>query len=470
MASKRWLGYWVVGSVLVVPGGLATARTARDDTAHHESADAGSLFQPLDALLTSTYKPQEPGAAAIVVKDGQTLLRKGYGLANVELGVPIQPEMVFRIGSVTKQFTSAAVLLLEQDGKLKRDDEITRFLPDYPTKGRHITIEHLLTHTSGIKPYTSLPEFWKTQALDATLEELIGAFKDQPMDFAPDEKYAYNNSGYVLLGAIIEKASGEKYADFVRKRIFEPLGMTRTAYESTGAITIGRVSGYGKDKDTIVNAPYLSMTKPFSAGSLTSTVDDLARWDASLYTEKLLTAASKERMWTAHRLANGESTKYGYGWAISEYEGHPIVAHGGGINGFVCHVMRLPQDRVYVAVLTNRAFPPGPDGIAKRLAAIAIGKPMKERTAITLKDPSILDRYVGRYQLRPDFVFTITREGDQLMVQGTGQSKDPLLAESETEFFLKVADSQISFVSENGSVTALVLHANGADRRCPRIP
>ena len=199
----------------------------------------------MDRVLAAAYKPGEAGAAVIVVKDGQTLFRKGYGMANLELSVPVRPEMVFRLGSITKQFTAAAILMLAQQGKLAVTDDVTRFLPDYPSGGRKVTIDHLLTHTSGIKSYTGMPEFWKTQGQDASVSEMIDFFKKEPFEFEPGEKWNYNNSGYFLLGAIIEKVSGQPYGEFVLKNIFLPLGMTHSFYGDNEPVIAGRVSGYG---------------------------------------------------------------------------------------------------------------------------------------------------------------------------------------------------------------------------------
>ncbi len=530
---------------------------------------AGPAGKAMDALLSKSFPANEPGAAVIVVKDGQVVLRKGYGLAHLELGVPVSPEMRFRIGSVTKQFTAAAILLLAEDGKLAVEDPITRFLPGYPTHGKTITIEHLLTHTSGIKSYTDMPEWLRKWRQDMPLDTLIALFKDQPMDFEPGEKWAYDNSGYVLLGAIVERASGRPYADFVRDRIFAPLGMTHTTYDTTASILPGRVSGYSKSSAGWANAAYLSMTQPYAAGALVSTVDDMARWNAALDAEKLLQQPSLRRAWTPYRLRDGSSTGYGYGWMMGALQERPTVEHGGGINGFVCATLRLPDDHVYVALLTNReADQPSPDRLAALLAAIAIGKPYTEpkpvaltaaqmdavagvyrigdkerrvithdaarvysqrsggpkrelialaplefgldnsftrfsfeldasgrarsittharygpaevaprtdeplpveRTAVRLA-PEALERCVGRYELAPGFVLAVSRDGERLWMQATGQDKAEIFPESETHFFLKVVDAQIDFEQDAaGALTTLVLHQGGMDMKAKRV-
>jgi CubicO group peptidase (beta-lactamase class C family) len=414
----------------------------------------------MDALLSSAFRPAEPGATVIVVRDGQTLLRKGYGMADLELGVRMEPDMRLRLGSVTKQFTAVAVLMLAEEGKLALDDPITRFLPGYPTHGHTITLEHLLTHTSGIRSYTDMPEWLPLWRKDMPLDTLIALFRDQPMDFAPGEKWAYDNSGYVLLGAVIEKASGRAYADFVRDRIFAPLGMTSSSYDTTESVVPRRVPGYQKGDGGWTHAPYLSMTQPHAAGSLMSTVDDLARWDAALYTEKLVKQASLRRAWTPATLADGKSTGYGYGWTMSAVQGHPSVEHGGGINGFVCHALRLPEDRVYVAVLTNRvADAPVPDRLAVQLAAIAVGRPYEEPKPVALTTAQ-LDALTGVYRIGEKEQRVITREGTKLFSQRSGGAKRELLALSPTGFYLKDSFTRFEFRKDAaGQATAVAASA-----------
>ena len=422
------------------------------------TAEAPSpLIAGMDRVLAAVYKPDEAGAAVIVVKDGQTLLRKGYGMANLELSVPVRPEMVFRLGSITKQFTAAAILMLAQQGKLSVTDDVTRFLPDYPSGGRKVTIDHLLTHTSGIKSYTGMPEFWKTQGQDASVSEMIDFFKGEPFEFEPGEKWNYNNSGYFLLGAIIEKISGQPYGEFVLKNIFLPLGMTHSFYGDHEPLIAGRVSGYGRDGERTTNAVYLSMKKPYSAGSLLSSVDDLALWDASLYTDKLLTEDSRRRLVTPYVLRDGKNTHYAYGFGIGEYEGHPVVSHGGGINGFLTYALRMPADHVYVALLTNRDWAPGPEYFARQIAALAIGRPVKVPVAMTLPD-SVIGALVGVYRIDAKTTRTITREGSRLFAQRTDGEKQEVFAESNLRLFYKDSFARLVFETDGkGKVTRLVL-------------
>lgn len=426
------------------------------------------LAKAIDEVLLKTFKPNEPGAAVIVVKDGKAIFRKGYGLANLELGAPIEPDMVFRLGSITKQFTAVSILMLAEQGKLSLDDEITRFLPDYPTKGQRITIEHLLTHTSGIKSYTSLPEWLSVWRKDMSVKEIIDLFKDKPMDFAPGERWSYNNSGYILLGAIIEKVSGQAYQEFIEKNIFAPLGMKHSYYDVTARIIPRRVAGYSKGRDGFKNAAYLSMTQPYAAGSLMSSVDDLALWDEALYTEKLVKQQSLKRAWTSYVLKSGKPTKYGFGWMMSSLEGHRTIEHGGGVNGFVTDGIRLPDDHVFVAVLTNREA--GMEEVSRKIAALAVGETYHEPVAIKLA-ASALDKYVAVYQLNEKEDYVVLKENEKLLLQHPLAGRVELLPVSDTEFFLKEFPSmRILFVKNPaGNITGLVVRTNiGPDEELKR--
>jgi D-alanyl-D-alanine carboxypeptidase len=416
------------------------------------------------ALVEAAFKANEPGGAVIVVKNGKPLYRGAVGMASLELGVPLQPDSVLRIGSVTKQFTSAAVMMLVEQGKLALDDEITKFFPDYPTQGKRITVEHLLTHTSGIKSYTGLPAWRGLWGKEYTTPELIDFFKNEPMDFEPGEKYLYNNSAYFLLGALIEKASGIPYPEFVSKNVFAPLGMRRTRYGDTGPVLPGRAQGYAKEGSTFVNAPYLSMTQPGAAGALVSTVDDLAAWDAAVSAGKLLTAASWQRIFTPYRLKNGKSTGYGFGWQVGTFEGHPVFEHGGGIHGFSAYVVRLPENRVYVAVLSNCAST-NTGGLARKLAALAAGKPLANPPVVSLT-PGELAAFAGVY-LFDDMRVAVVMAGDNLVMQlPEGRPPSTLVPMGKDRFFVRDSFSRFVFERDpSGKVTGVTRTAwNSVDK------
>ncbi|HEX3128257.1 MAG TPA: serine hydrolase, partial [Thermoanaerobaculia bacterium] len=414
------------------------------------------LVRYADQLFSQTYPAGEPGAAVLVAKGGQILLRKGYGLANLELGVPIQPDMVFEVGSLTKQFTSAAILLLQERGKLSVTDDITKYLPDYPTHGQKITLDHLLTHLSGVPDYTSLPEWLPRVREDLTVQQIIDLFKDKPLDFSPGEKWSYSNSGYILLGAVIEKASGKTYEDFVEQEIFAPLGMKRSRYGHQNEVVPGRVAGYEKGEDGYKIADYVSMTQPYAAGALLSTVDDLALWAEALSGGKLLEKASLERMTTSAKLISGQSTHYAYGLGISSEDGMQILEHGGGIPGFTSYLLTIPDQRLLVIVLSNnRSQEPSPNMLAFRVTMKALGKSVEERKGVDL-DPATLADYVGVYRFDEKVLRAISREGNKLFAHRSGGETYEILPVSRDDFYYPALENRLHFRRDDqGKITGM---------------
>ena len=434
---------------------VLTASTAPAASAAPAAPAAPTLAERIDATLAPLYKNDAPGATVIVVKDGKTVFRKAYGMADVAGGRPLTPETALRIGSLTKQFTATAILMLVDEGKLSLDDDITQYLPGYPTHGKRITIEHLLTHTSGIVSYTGKPDYLQHMAEDVTVGQMIDRFKNDPLEFEPGSGYRYNNSGYFLLGAIIEKVSGQTYAGFLQQRIFTPLGMTHSAYEGRETASFPHALGYSPDPAGFKPSIRLSMTQPYAAGALVSSVDDLARWDAAVSAGKLLSPASWKRAFTSYRLGNGKATGYGYGWEITTLRGVPELVHGGAITGFRSYALRLPEQRVYVAVLSNAdGGVTSPDGPARMAAALAIGKPYPAHQAVAIA-PGLLDAYQGQYEGG----WTVRRDGGKLALRAPGVPLLRLQAFSETGFFLPGSVNWVEFRrAAQGGVAALVLH------------
>jgi D-alanyl-D-alanine carboxypeptidase len=418
------------------------------------SQTAAPTRAELESIVQAAYSADAPGAAVIVVLKGKTLYRGARGLANIELDVPLRPDSVFRIGSVTKQFTAAAILLLAEEGKLSLSDPITKFLPDYPVQGHLVTIQHLLAHTSGIRNYTEVPEWQPTLRNDVSVQQLIDVFKDKPFDFPPGEHWKYDNSGYILLGAIIEKISGQSYPEFLRTHIFEPLGMQSSRYEDLAKITHGRVAGYMPDKSGWRNADYLSMSEAYAAGALISTVDDLARWDAAIEHGELLKPASWQRACSSFALNDGTLTRYGAGWIIGRIGPVATVEHGGGINGFNAYVLRAPAQQLYVAVLAN-ASPPQtpPQDVAVKLAARALG--------VSLDSPEIkipaarLNDYVGDYLTEGKSVRAITRDGSRLYAKDGDADRLELLPIGKDLFEVRANHARFKFQRDLGRVVAV---------------
>ena len=346
----------------------------------------GATTKELDEWVTAYVDAAGPGLSVLVQRDGEKLLYKGYGLASIEHGVAATPKTVYRIGSITKQFTGAAVALLAEQGKLSVDDPITKFLPDYPVHGHVITVRHLLNHTSGIKSYTGVPDWIEEKIqLDLSTTELVDAFKSYPMDFGPGERFLYNNSGYVLLGAIIENVSEMSYSDFIEQNIRKPLGLANTRYEDRSIIP-NTATGYTVEGGTILRARYLSVTQPHAAGMLTSTVDELAQWTAALANGEVVSAESYQQMISPTLLNDGSEYPYGFGLGIDDVRGRVAVAHSGGIHGGQSYGLHIPDENVIVVLLTNNdAFRPMLDYIGVNLAAMAIGDPYQELVPVTLK-------------------------------------------------------------------------------------
>lgn len=314
-----------------------------------------------DYLKAEMEKRRIPGLALNVIRDGQSVKTAAYGWANVELNVPVTPETVFEIGSLTKQMTAAGILLLVQEGRLSVEDKITTYLKQTPASWEKVTIRHLLTHTSGIRSYTGLDGFEVWRRL--TQAQFIAAIGKEPLDFPTGDSWKYSNTNYNLLGYIIENTSGRNYWEFMRERIFEPLGMKATTDRRPSQVVPNRASGYEQVKRVWINRDS-NLTDVFAAGAVASTVLDLAKWNAALDGDRLLTASSKTEMWTAVKLNNGTVKKYGFGWNVGGLvEGHASVGHSGSTSGFSATLQRYPDDRLAVIVLTNTD-----EGIATALA------------------------------------------------------------------------------------------------------
>ena len=350
-----------------------------------------------DYLKAQMEKRHIPGVSVAVVQDGKVVKAQGYGLANVELSVAATESTVYELASVTKQFTATGVMMLVEEGKLKLEDKITKLLPNLPPTWEGVTVKHLLNHTSGIKSYTSLPNFEKTLRKDFTKEELLKLILDAPLEFKPGEKWNYNNTGFFLLGMLIEKVSGKSYGEFLKERIFQPLGMTSTRVNSFQEIIKNRATGYTWAGTELHTAEYVSPTQPFSAGALVSTVQDMAKWDAALATTQLLKKSSLEQMWTATKLNDGKNADYGFGWAVETSHGHRLVQHGGGINGFSTQISRYRDDKLTLIVLTNSdngnagALAQGMAALYIPALAVAAEKPIEDKdAALTAKLKGVL--------------------------------------------------------------------------------
>lgn len=412
------------------------------------------------SILEESFANHQSGATAIVAKKGQILYHDAIGEANMELGVKMKLEHVFRIGSITKQFTAVAIMQLEEQGKLSIQDPITKFIPDYPTHGHTITVEHLLTHTSGIRSYTDMDSFGSMFRKDMTPTELVDVFKDEPMDFAPGEKFNYNNSGYILLGVIIEKVSGLTYQEYVQKNLYEPLGMKASYYGSASRVIPNRVAGYQGSKEDYRNADYLSMTLPYAAGSLLSTVADLYTWTKAVHSHQLVSAKSLEKAFSPFKLTNGEESDYGYGWTLSKIYDKPAVEHGGGINGFLTESIYIPEEELFVAVFSNCNCQ-SPSPAANKMTALALGE-LKTFTKVELTADK-LQEYVGIYENEEGNKHKIVLEEGQLYTMSRGGNRYELNPMGKDWVFFNDNLRTAQFVrGEQGKVVAIKAYERGS--------
>ena len=427
------------------------------------------LEKKIDELLAAHAKVNGFSGSVLLASRGVPLFAKGVGYANVEWQIPNTPKTKFRIGSMTKQFTSMLVMQLREQGKIKLEESVCLYVTPCPDAWKPVTIHHLLTHTSGIPTYTGIPAWQATMMVPKTIEQMVAIFRDLPLQWVPGEKYAYNNSGYFLLGVVIEKASGKKYEQALQEMILTPLGLSDTGYDWSKTILPLRASGYAGKGGTLQNAAPVDMQQPYAAGAMYSTVDDLLKWDQALNTEKLLPAAAKQVMWTPFK------DNYAYGWIAGEpataFGGYRRLMHSGGIPGFSSVIFRLPDPNVTVIVLSNNATA-NATAIGRDLIALYYGQPYQtpaERATISI-DPVVFDRYVGKYEITPAFAVTITREGTRYLGQATGQGKFEIFPESETSFFAKVPELAIVFRKDDaGKVTHFMLTQGGRTTRATRI-
>ncbi|MGA7785029.1 MAG: serine hydrolase [Candidatus Acidiferrales bacterium] len=480
MATRNVLARFAVPCALAI---ICVCAITRGDGAPLPAPElTPEQISKIDEYVTAEMGREHiPGLAIGVYSRGQILLAKGYGLANIELNVPVKPETIFQSGSVGKQFVSAAVMMLVEEGKVGLDDSIVKYFPNAPESWKPILVKNLLSHTSGLAEYESDqrtgPKGPFYLRLDFTEDELVEKAEAMPIDFKVGEKWAYRNTNYLLLGIMIHKVTGKFYADFLAERIFKPLGMNSTRLISEADIIPNRSAGYRLDGEKLQNQEWVSPTFDSTAdGALYFNVLDLAKWDEALYGTTLLKQSSLDRIWTAFPLNDGKPNPfhYGFGWRIDAMNGHKLIEHGGAWQGFTCYISRFVDDGVTVVVLTNLGSGKVDPALIARTAAGLVSPALKpptpkERKEIAV-DPKLFDGYVGRYELRPDLILTITRTGDHLYGQPTGQQKFELFPEGVRDYFMKEVDAQITFVTDSqGRANELILHRFGADQHFRRI-
>lgn len=420
----------------------------------------------LDTLINAYAKLYKFNGAVLVAKNGTILLNKGYGYRNAANKVANNEQTIFQLGSITKQFTAAVILKLQEEKKLSVSDKLSKYFPGYP-KGDSITIEQLLTHTSGIYSYTNDPKFMANEVTKpASRDMMMALFRDKPFDFPPGTGWNYSNSGYSLLGYIIEAVTKKSYEQAVRKYIFTPLRMAHSGFDFTHLKNSGKAIGYFKlnDKEA-VPAPIVDSTVSYSAGAIYSTTGDLYLWHNALQKNNVLSKAQQEKAYTPVK------NKYGYGWGIDSIEGKRKVSHSGGIHGFTTNIVRVPEDDICVILLSNASDPALQD-ITKNIFAILYGKEYElPKARIAIKIPEVkLKQYEGEYEINKDLHVIISLKDGELVAAPTGQPTSILYVEKEDFLFVRTPDIQIEFTrNDKKEIDGFILHQNGAKITCKKI-
>lgn len=398
-----------------------------------------------DNVLANFVDKKGPGASVIVSQHGKVLYKGARGMANIELEVPLTTDSIFRLGSITKQFTAAAIMMLAEQGKLSIDDDIHKYVPEFPTEGQVVTVANLMSHTSGIANYTEDEHIWtKLLSTETSLDEMLSEFAKHPMPLKTGEAMRYSNTGYVLLGKIIEVASKKTYANFIEQEIFDKLGMKNSHFGGTQLIP-NRASGYSRSEQGIVNADPINMMWPHAAGSLLSTVEDLDTWFKALRDGSLISKKSYQQMTSPFMLNDKSSSDYGYGLGIHEVEKYSAIGHGGGIHGFVTHAFYIPEEDLYVAVLKNSDTEGDPRDIALLLAARTLDINIPEFKSITLSEKNI-EAMMGTYQIGEGSQRTLSFENGEVYSQRDNGHKWVVKAMSDNSFYF---EGSLSYFSIN---------------------
>lgn len=446
---------------------------------------ADQKIEKVDALFSRWDKSDSPGCALAIIQDGKIIYKKGYGMANLELDVPISPSSVFYIGSTSKQFVAMCIALLAREGKLSLDDDIRKYIPEMPDYGSPITIRHLLHHTSGIRDYLELVGI--IGGLNGKrMDEMIGIYhqsdsraliaRQKELNFKPGEKFLYSNSCYLLLAEIVGIVSDSSLREYADAKIFKPLGMANTHFHDDYTELIKhRATGYypeGKGKYRL----FLSTFDCVGSGGLFSSVEDLYLWDQNFYHHKVGGKEAHDMMHTRGKLNNGEELDYAFALMIDEYKGLKTVRHGGALGGYRAELLRFPEQRFSVICLSNlSSF--APSGLCNQVADIYLAdelageEPEKEQELKPASvNPDLFDGYAGKYQLDMGLVITISRENDKLFAIAQGQPKIELIPVSETTFLVKILDAKLAFHrDDSGNVNTIVISQAGTDLKGKRI-
>ena len=438
----RTFGIWLAAA-------LALSGTA------HAQEQPTSTIDALAREADTFFAGQQPGGVVLVTRGDEVLLRRAYGQADIENAVTMRPEAAMRLASVSKQFTAVAVLQLVEAGRLRLDAALGTLDPGLTGPMAAVTVQQLLTHTSGIRNISSIPESRAARRQDTDAASLMGWFQALPLEFAPGTRFRYSNSNYIVLTHLIQHITSQSYADYMQQAIFAPLGMRHTRYDDHRAIIDARARGYRRAQGILQNADFIAMSQPQGAGGLISTVDDLAIWHRALRDNTLVTAALSERATAKTTLADGTPSPYGFGWIIGEVQGARDVEHGGFINGFNSYVVRLSSPDVFATVLTNAEFL-DPTQLTVRLAAIAAGTPYGTPVDVVARDTA----WLGRYRFADDDVRVLSQVDGRLQLLRDGEEEVPVTVTPATDgrYYLDGGTDYLQFAQDDTGTVVVTLH------------
>ena len=426
------------------------------------------LVERLDQLFESAYDSTKSGAAILISKDGEAIYQNQIGMANVEFQIPISTKTKFHIGSITKQFTAAAILILEEEGRLNINDGISKYLPSVPSEKEAVTIAQLLAHTSGIKDYPQVPEIREKIRNNLSPKQIIELTNEVELEFEPGAELSYSNTGYILLGLIIENVSGQEYANFLEDRIFRILNMNDTEVNNYEGIVANRAVGYSEDEnDQLINATFHS--SPYSAGAIISTVEDLNKWVAGLQGGKIISAKSLEKMLSNNLLANGQATNLGFGWEINQIADMLCFEHSGFVPGYKANSVLIPENNIYVVIMQNNEYgSPTPTMI--NAAAIVSEKPYPHPKESKHLSEASVKNIAGIYELEDGGQRVIFSDDVGLHIKAPGGQVSLLYVKDENTLFYKEGYRQISFKkSKEGKVESFTYENRRLTRKATKI-
>ncbi|BAH05347.1 serine hydrolase [Clostridium kluyveri] len=432
-----------------------------------------TISQKLDNYLSALETTDNFHGSVLVAQNGSIILNKGYGKSDFEQNIKNTQDTIFPIGSMTKQFTAMAIMQLVEKGLINIDDVISKYIPDFPN-GNIITIQELLTHSSGIVNCTNLPEFW-SMSIDSfnDINNVINLFKNKPLEFQPGSKFSYSNSGYILLGYIVEKVSGINYIDYLEKNIFHPLNMKNTRVGYNGMKKMYTSTGYSGYLDVFPVSDMMTINGTYGAGNLCSTTGDLYKWDRALYTDKLIKQSTLKDIFSNHIQITSSGIYYGYGWMLSKENYGKKIYHGGNTLGFTSNIARYPNRNLTIIILTNVGYY-NINSLNDTLADISLGKnyEMPKKKSVIKVDDALLDKYIGNYKIEDNLgSISITHDNGHLYCeQNNSGQKYELFAQSQNKFFLRVSDVQINFnINDKNQVTGIFLYESGQKINAEKI-